>query len=99
MLPERRKVVTLDEDIYGEGEKAAQLLPVRVTGDAGVFSNPLAGNGYVQDLTSDINGVAPLLGKLLTERLIALAGSAEAIEADGKACISGEILTGSIPLH
>ncbi len=88
MLSELRKVVTFDEDIYREGEKKAQP-PLRVIGVAAVVANPWAGQGYVKDLSPDINRMAPKLGKLLTERLIALAGSGEAIEAYGKACIAG----------
>ena len=59
-------------------------------GVAAVVANPLAVNGYVEDLSSDINRMTMLLGKLLKERLIALAGSGEALEAYGKACIAGE---------
>jgi hypothetical protein len=54
-----------------------------------VVSNPWAGKGYVEDLGPDIARMAPPLGKMLTERLIALAGSGDAIEAYGKACIAG----------
>ena len=88
MLPELRKVVTFDENIYREGEKATEL-PLRILGAAAVVTNPWAGQGYVADLSSDIDRMAPVLGKLLTERLIELAGSGEAIEAYGKACIAG----------
>ena len=88
MLPELRKVVTFDENIYREGEKATEL-PLRILGAAAVVTNPWAGQGYVADLSPDIDRMAPVLGKLLTERLIELAGSGEAIEAYGKACIAG----------
>ena len=88
MLPELRKVVTFDENIYREGEKATEF-PLRILGTAAVVTNPWAGQGYVADLSPDIDRMAPVLGKLLTERLIELAGSGEAIEAYGKACIAG----------
>ena len=72
MLPELRKVVTFDEDIYREGEKAAHP-PFRVLGVAAVLANPWAGKVHLEDLSSDINPMAPVPGKLLTERLLALA--------------------------
>ena len=43
----------------------------------------------MEDLSSDISRMALVLGKLLTEQLIALSGSGEAIEAYGKACVAG----------
>jgi len=88
MLPELRKVVTFDEDIYRDGERTADPI-LRVIGVAAVVANPWAGRGYVEDLQPEIQRMAPVLGKLLTDRLIALAGSGEAIEAYGKACIAG----------
>jgi len=88
MLPELRKVVTFDEDIYRDGERTADPI-LRVIGVAAVVANPWAGRGSVEDLQPEIQRMAPVLGKLLTDRLIALAGSGEAIEAYGKACIAG----------
>ena len=88
MLPELRKVVTYDEDVHSEGGRAADPL-LRMIGVAAVVANPWAGRGYVEDLSPDIQRMAPVLGKLLTDRLIALAGSGEAIQAYGKACIAG----------
>lgn len=88
MLPELRKVVTFDEDIHREGARAAEPA-LRMIGVAAVVSNPWAGRGYVEDLAPEIQRMAPPLGKMLTERLISLAGSGEAIEAYGKACIAG----------
>lgn len=88
MFPELRKVVTFDEDIYRDGERAADPV-LRVIGVAAVVANPWAGRGYVEDLSPEIMRMAPPLGKMLTERLIALAGSGDAIEAYGKACIAG----------
>lgn len=88
MLPELRKVVTYDEDIHREGERPADPV-LRMIGVAAVVRNPWAGKGFVEDLSPDIRRMAPVLGKMLTERLIALAGSGDAIEAYGKACIAG----------
>ena len=88
MLPELRKVVTYDEDVHSEGGRTADPL-LRMIGVAAVVANPWAGRGYVEDLSPDIQRMAPVLGRLLTDRLIALAGSGEAIQAYGKACIAG----------
>ncbi|KZY29573.1 peptide synthetase [Roseovarius sp. HI0049] len=88
MIPELRKVVTFDEDIHTEGGRPADPV-LRLIGVAAVVRNPWAGQGYVEDLGPEIRRVAPPLGKLLTDRLIALAGSGGAIEAYGKACIAG----------
>ncbi len=88
MFPELRKVVTFDEDIHREGERAATP-PLRMIGVAAVLANPWAGQGYVEDLSPEIQRLAPPLGKMLTDRLIALAGSGDAIEAYGKACVAG----------
>ncbi len=88
MLPELRKIVTFDETIHREGERAATP-PLRMIGVAAVVTNPWTGRGYVEDLGPDIKRMAPPLGKMLTDQLIALAGSGDAIEAYGKACIAG----------
>jgi hypothetical protein len=43
----------------------------------------------VEDLSPEIKRMGPALGQLLTDRLIRLAGSGEAIEAYGKAALCG----------
>ena len=88
VLPELRKVVTFDEDIYIEGERASDP-PLRMIGVAAVVKNPWYGRGFVEDLSPEIQRMAPYLGKLITDKLIFLAGSGDAIEAYGKACIAG----------
>ena len=88
VLPELRKVVTFDEDIYIEGERASDP-PLRMIGVAAVVKNPWFGRGFVEDLSPEIQRMAPYLGKLITGKLIFLAGSGDAIEAYGKACIAG----------
>ena len=101
ILPELRKVVTYDEEIHREGDRAASP-PLRLIGVAAVVKNPWAGRGYVQDLSPEINRTAPVLGALLTDRLIALAGSGDAIEAYGKASMAGtagEMEHGSALIH
>lgn len=88
MLPELRKIVTYDEDIHREGDRAANPI-LRVIGVAAVVRNPWAGRGFVEDLSPEIRRMAPVLGQMLSDRLIALAGSGAAIEAYGKACLAG----------
>ena len=88
VLPELRKVVTFDEDIYIEGGRASDP-PLRMIGVAAVVKNPWFGRGFVEDLSPDIKRMAPYLGKLITDKLISLAGSGDDIEAYGKACIAG----------
>ena len=88
VLPELRKVVTFDEDIYIEGGRASDP-PLRMIGVAAVVKNPWFGKGFIEDLSPEIKRMAPYLGKLITDKLIFLAGSGDAIEAYGKACIAG----------
>jgi len=88
MVPELRKIVTYDEDVYREGEKPADPI-LRMIGVAAVVKNPWAGKGFVENLAPEIHRIAPVLGETLTNRLISLAGSGDKIEAYGKACIAG----------
>ncbi len=100
-LPELRKVVTYDEDIHSDGGESV-MPPLRIIGVAAVVRNPWNGRGFVSDLQPDIRRMAPVLGKLLTDRLIALAGSGDAIEAYGKASLAGtacELEHGSALIH
>ncbi|MDP5345323.1 MAG: amino acid synthesis family protein [Paracoccaceae bacterium] len=101
LLPELRKVVTYDEEIHRDGARPATPA-LRMIGVAAVVKNPWYGLGYVEDLMPDISRMAPVLGKLLTDRLIALAGSGDAIEAYGKAALAGtdcELEHGSALIH
>ena len=88
MIDELRKIVTFDEDIYKEGNKSANPV-LRIIGVAAVLANPWKGRGFVEDLSPEIDRIAPVMGKALTDRLISLVGSGEKIEAYGKAAISG----------
>ena len=88
MIDELRKIVTFDEDIYKEGNKSANPV-LRVIGVAAVLTNPWKGRGFVEDLSPEIDRIAPVMGRVLTDRLISLVGSGEKIEAYGKAAVSG----------
>ncbi len=87
MLPEIRKIVIYDEEVRIEGFRPT-VAPSRMFAVAAVVRNPWAGR-YVEDLKPEIHAFGPVLGELLTERMIALAGSGEAIEAYGKAAVVG----------
>jgi len=88
MFPELRKIVTFDEVIHRDGSRAANP-PLRMMAAAAVLTNPWAGRGYVDDLQPEIIRIAPILGRLLTETLVALAGGGDKIEAYGKAAVCG----------
>jgi hypothetical protein len=85
--PNIRKIVTYDEEVLVEGFRKAER-PWRMFAVAAVVSNPWAGR-YVEDLRPEILSFAPILGEELTRRMIALAGSGDAIEAYGKAAVVG----------
>jgi len=100
-LSELRKIVTYDEDVVSDGDRICAP-PLRIIGVAAVLRNPWAGRGFVDDLSPEIRRLAPALGKMLTDRLIALAGSGDAIEAYGKASVAGtacELEHGSALIH
>ncbi len=87
MTPEIRKIVTYDEEVLVEGFRAAEA-PWRMFAVAAVLKNPWAGR-FVPDLKPEIQAYGPVLGKMLTERMIGLAGTGAAIEAYGKAAVVG----------
>lgn len=87
MTPEIRKIVTYDEEILVEGYRAAER-PWRMFAVAAVLRNPWAGR-FVQDLKPQILAYGPVLGQLMADRMIELAGDGAAIEAYGKAAVVG----------
>ncbi|KRS10871.1 peptide synthetase [Roseovarius atlanticus] len=87
MTPEIRKIVTFDEEVLIEGYRAAST-PWRMFAVAVVLRNPWAGR-FVEDLSPEIRAYGPALGKMMTDRMIGLAGSGAAIEAYGKAAVVG----------
>lgn len=87
MTPEIRKIVTYDEEVFIEGFKAAET-PWRMFAVAAVVTNPWAGR-YVEDLKPEIKAYGPILGEMMADRMIRLAGSGDNIEAYGKAAVVG----------
>lgn len=75
---------------------------VKAVFGGGGGENPWAGHGFVEDLRPEIHRAAPVLGELLTRMIIDAVGSAEAVEAYGKAAvvgIDGEIEHASALIH
>lgn len=100
MQPEIRKIVTFEEETLIEGFRKADA-PWRMFAVAAVVRNPWAGR-FVENLKDEILAYGPVLGALLTERIIRLGGSGEAIEAYGKAAVvglDGEIEHASALIH
>jgi hypothetical protein len=96
-----RKTFTISETTFIEGHKQAPT-PLRMFGVAAVLTNPWANGKFTEDLKPEIHDIAPKLGAMLTEMIIELAGSGEAIEAYGKAAVvgtSGEIEHASALIH
>ncbi|MFT5721365.1 MAG: hypothetical protein ACI9W6_001678 [Motiliproteus sp.] len=100
MKPEIRKIVSYEEENLIEGFKVAQT-PLRMFAVAAVVKNPWAGR-YVENLRPEILAYGPILGQILTDKIIAMAGSAANIEAFGKAAVvglNGEIEHASALIH
>jgi hypothetical protein len=96
-----RKIVHYVEETWIEGGKAAAK-PLKLFAAAAVLRNPWAGRGFVEDLKPEIHAIAPVLGELLTGRILELAGSGAAVEGYGKAAVvgtSGEIEHASALIH
>ena len=96
-----RKIVTYIDETLIEGGRVAPA-PLRLFAVAAVVRNPWAARGFVEDLGPDIRALAPVLGEILTTRILSLAGSGEAVEGYGKAAIvgtDGEIEHASALIH
>lgn len=101
MAPQIRKLVTFTEDTLIEGGKAAPR-PLRLIAVAAVLANPWAGRGFVEDLQPEIRAIAPELGSRLTQEILRIAGSGEAVEGYGKAAVvgtGGEVEHASALIH
>lgn len=100
MQPEIRKIISYQEDTLIEGERPAPRT-LSMFAVAAVVRNPWAGR-FVEDLKPEIAAFGPVLGALLTRRIIDMAGGGERIEAFGKAAVvglDGEIEHGSGLIH
>lgn len=79
-----RRVFTQFEEIPRAGAEPI----LRATATA-VIRNPWLGTGTDADLQPETRRIAPLLAKLLTDRLLDALGGASAVEAFGKAALVG----------
>jgi hypothetical protein len=96
-----RKLVVYREVLVTEAG-ALPARPVQQASVAAVVRNPWVGTGPTHDLSEDVLRIAPVLARLLTDRLSAALGGVDAIEAFGKAAIvgnAGEIEHGGALIH
>ena len=101
MVPTIRKTLLHVETTLIEGGKQAPV-PLKLIAAMAVVKNPWAGRGFVEDLKPEIHAAAPVLGALLTQMILDVAGSGEAVEAYGKAAVvglDGEIEHASALIH
>jgi hypothetical protein len=83
----RKLVLYRDVVLTEAGEAPAR--PARRASVAAVIRNPWVGTGPSADLSREQGRIAPVLAKLLTDRLIASLGEVDEIESFGKAAIVG----------
>ena len=96
----RKLVVYRDVVVTEAGVQPAR--PVQQASVAAVVQNPWVGTGPTHDLSDDAARLAPVLARLLTDRLLAALGGVDAVEAFGKAAIvgsAGEIEHGGALIH
>ena len=87
--PQIRKVVTHVDTTYIEGQKEIAT-PIKMVGVAAVIRNPWAGQGFVEDLRPAIMEQAPPLGDLLVPLIFHELGTADDVQAYGKAAVVGQ---------
>ncbi|MFC9504482.1 amino acid synthesis family protein [Streptomyces sp. NPDC057002] len=83
----RKLVLYRDVVLTEAGEAPAQ--PARRASVAAVIRNPWVGTGPSADLSVEQGHIAPVLARLLTDRLIASLGGVDEIESFGKAAVVG----------
>ncbi|MBV1843308.1 MULTISPECIES: amino acid synthesis family protein [Photobacterium] len=96
-----RKVCTYIEETHIEGGKAGER-PITMAGVAVVIENPWHGKGFVENLRPEIIDGCSELGALIVDKLCAVMGGSENIEAYGKAAVvgvEGEIEHASAVIH
>lgn len=89
------------DETYIEGGKAAER-PWTMAGVAMVMRNPWTGQGFVEDLRTDVLKLALPLGERMVPALLATIGGANIVEAYGKAAVvgvNGEVEHGSGLIH
>lgn len=92
-----RRVITSSEEI-----PRANAEPITRATATAVIANPWVGTSTAEDLASESERIAPILAKILTDRLIEVLGGAAEVEAFGKAALvgtAGEIEHGGALIH
>ena len=83
-----RKTVLYREDVLVENGRSPAR-PARRAVAAAVIENPWVGTGPDTDLSPEVEVIAPVLAKALTDLLADALGGVDAIEAFGKAAVVG----------
>lgn len=96
-----RKVVLYREAVLSEaGSEPA--FPVDRATVAAVITNPWRGRSPDTDLLAEVEVIAPVLARVLTDRLVGALGGVQRVEAFGKAAVvgtAGEIEHGAALIH
>ena len=83
-----RRIFTVLQEVREEGGHPLER-PVRQAAVVAVLANRWVGTPVDQDLGQQTREVAPVLAKLLTDRLLASLGGKDAVQAFGKAALVG----------
>jgi len=83
-----RKIVDYVEDTLVEGGREAPI-KLRMAATAAVIVNPWANGAFTEDLQPQILAHAKVLADTVVQRLVALMGGADGIEAFGKCAVTG----------
>jgi hypothetical protein len=83
-----RKLVLYREAVVAEGGSRPSV-PARQASVAAVVRNPWVGTATTTDLSTQARRIAPVLVRLMTDRLLDALGGAGAVEAFGKGAIVG----------
>lgn len=83
-----RKITVLTEELLRDGQGSLPA-SVKRAAAAAVIRNPWAGSPVTNDLAAETERIAPVLAKVLTDRLTAALGGAGEIEAFGKSAVVG----------
>lgn len=84
---EIRKIVTVVEEVYADGEKKLDK-PIRKVATLAVIKNPYAGR-YQEDLNALID-YSEELGKTISDKAVEALGKGVEVQSYGKAAIVGE---------
>lgn len=99
--PWLRRICVYRELVVSENGASPTHPTLRATA-AAVVTNPWIGTGPDRDLASEVEAMAPLLARELTDRLLDCLGGVDAVEAFGKAAIigtAGELEHGGALIH